>query len=164
MLAMEYQTSGSKNWLYLLPPSTMEIDAQQRIWPATGIAVTLLRVHGSNDAGVSGPRPSTGVGGETTTCTTRHGHATPQRGLARRAGAGAGAVQPRQPCTPARASPATGEAARPRAATAWALRARTRAGEARPCVGRRAQASETSAHAWLGRSRGKARPWIGVLA
>jgi hypothetical protein len=160
MLAMEYQMSGSKNWLYLLPPSIMETDAQQRIWSATGIAVTLLRVHGSNDAGVSGPRPSVGAGGETTTCAPRHGHATPQRGLARRAGA----VQPRHPCTPARVSSATGEAARPSAATAWALRARTRAGEARTCAGRRAQESETSAHAWLGRSRGKARPWIGVLA
>lgn len=159
---MEYQTSGSKNWLYLLPPSTMETDAQQRIWLATGIAVTLLRVHGSDDAGVTGPLPSAGAGGETTTCAPRHGHAMPQRGLARRAGAGA--VRPRQPCTPARASSATGEAARPSVATAWALRARTRAGEARPCAGRHAQASETSAHAWLGRSRGKARPWIGVLA
>lgn len=162
MLAMEYQTSGSKNWLYLLPPSTMETDTQQRIWPATGIAVTLLRVHGSNDAGVSGPRPSAGTCGETTTCAPRHGHATPQRGLTWRAGAGA--VRPRQPCTPAQASSATSEGARPSTATTWALRARTRAGEARPCAGRRAQASETSAHAWLGHSRSKARPWIGVLA
>lgn len=102
------------------------------IWPRLALAGHATACTGARAAKRPRALPDTGTPRHSAASRGERARARADPGAGelghRRGHTRAGAGRPRQPCTPTRASSATGEAARPSAATAWARRAPSRAG------------------------------------